>query len=430
MRDIAFALVLSALVLVSLRRPWIGVMAWVWVSLMTPQLMMYGFMSSQPVSMVTGVATLIGIVFTKDPRRMPFALPIVLLVCFSLWMVVTCFFSLVPTDENWAQLDKVLKINFFTLVTIFVIHTRKQVDVLIAVVALSVAYFGIKGGIFTITTGGGFRVRGEGGFIAGNNEIGLGLIMTIPLMYYLLLITSNKWIKRALWAALGLTVVAALGTQSRGALVGVAGMTAAFVLRSPRPGRLILPILIIGIFVLVFMPESWWARMESIGDYEKDESAMGRLNAWILAFNVAKDNFFGGGFTLETPDIFHRYAPNPEFIAVAHSIYFQVLGQHGFVGLALYLVFWALVFSNCRWLAKNARDASDLNLARMIEISLIGFATGGAFLNLAYFDGPYYLMAALMIVRYKLYSDQSTASQPSQAGSRSSAGDGKTRVTS
>lgn len=406
MRDLAFALVLSALVLVSLRRPWIGVMAWIWVSLMTPQLMMYGFMSGQPVSMVTGVATLIGILATKDPRRMPFAVPLALLVCFSLWMVLTFFFSLVPTDENLAQLDKVLKINFFILVTVFVIHTRKQVDVMIAVVALSVAYFGIKGGVFTITTGGEFRVRGEGGFIHGNNEIGLGMLMTIPLMYYLLLISENKWIRRALWAAIGLTVVATLGTQSRGALVGVAAMTTAFILRSPRPGRLIIPIIIGGIFVLVFMPDSWWARMESIGDYEKDESAMGRLNAWALAFNVAKDNLFGGGFTLETADIFRRYAPNPEFIAVAHSIYFQVLGQHGFIGLALYLGLWISVFVQTRWLAKNARNPADLALARMIEISLIGYFTGGAFLNLAYFDGPYYLMAALVIVRYKILGNE------------------------
>ena len=205
-----------------------------------------------------------------------------------------------------------------------------------------------------------------------------------------------------LWGIAVLNVIAALGTQSRGALLGILAMTMAFILRSPKPGRLILPIIGLGLFTLVFMPESWWARMDSIGNYQEDQSAMGRINAWTLAFNVAKSNFFGGGFYLETDEIFRLYAPNPDFIAVAHSIYFQVLGQHGFFGLLLYLGFWLSVLTTGWWIGRNARTPADLALARMVEISLVGFAAGGAFLNLAYFDGPYYLMVALVVLRYKL----------------------------
>lgn len=405
MRDIALALVLAVLLPMALRHPWIGVMSWIWVSLMVPHALAYGFMVGKPVAMMTGGVTLLGLLISTDPKRLPFVAPVMLLILFSLWMVVTYFFSLVPSQDNLAQLDKVLKINLFTLVTILAIHTRKQVDILIAVVAFSVAFYGIKGGIFTIATGGEFRVRGEGGFLHGNNEIGLGMVMTVPLLYYFVLTQTNKWIKRALWVSIALTVAATLGTQSRGALLGIAAMTTAFILRSPHKLRLIVPIVIGLAFVLTFMPESWWERMGTIRNYQQDESAMGRINAWTVAFNVATSNFFGAGFTLETDDIFQRYAPNPDFIAVAHSIYFQVLGQHGFVGLGLYLSFWIAVLWNCRWLARNARDGADLALARMIEISLIGFAVGGAFLNLAYFDGPYYLMAALVIVRHKILNN-------------------------
>jgi hypothetical protein len=35
----------------------------------------------------------------------------------------------------------------------------------------------------------------------------------------------------------------------------------------------------------------------------------------------------------------------------------------------------------------------------MIQVSLIGFAVGGAFLSLLYFDVPYYLMAAMVATR-------------------------------
>ena len=402
MRDIALALMLAVLVPMCVKHPWIGIMTWTWVSLMSPHLQTFGFMLDKPVAMIVGGATLLGVLVTKDPRRMPMNPPVALLMMFTLWMVITYFFSLVDTTENLGQLDKVLKINLMTLVAIFVISSRRQVDILIGVVVLSLAFFGVKGGIFTILTGGGFRVRGEGGFIGGNNEVGLALIMTIPLIYYLILVTQRRMLRWGLWGIAVLNVIAALGTQSRGALLGILAMTMAFILRSPKPGRLILPIIGLGLFTLVFMPETWWARMDSIGNYQEDQSAMGRINAWTLAFNIAKSNFFGGGFYLETDEIFRLYAPNPDFIAVAHSIYFQVMGQHGFFGLLLYLGFWLSVLTTGWWIGRNARTPADLALARMVEISLVGFAAGGAFLNLAYFDGPYYLMVALVVLRYKL----------------------------
>lgn len=402
MRDLLLAAILAGLVPMSLFRPWVGVLTWVWVSLMSPHLQAFGFMAGKPIAMLVGVATLAGIVFSKDPRRMSWSPPVVLLLLFTGWMAIVYPFSLVNTSDNLGQLEKVFKINFMTLVAVMVLHTRRQVDYLIAVVVVSLGFFGVKGGLFTLLTGGSFRVRGEGGFIGGNNEVGLALIMTVPLIYYLILITQRVWWRRGLWAMAVLNVIAALGTQSRGALLGILAMTTAFLIRSPKRAQLIIPIVVLTGFVLVFMPESWWQRMDTISSYNEDASALGRINAWMLAFNVARSNLFGGGFTLETDAIFAQYAPNPHFIAVAHSIYFQVLGQLGFIGLAIYLAFWASVLKTGRWVARNAWTPDDVALARMIEVSLIGFAVGGAFLNLAYFDGPYYLMVALVVMRYKL----------------------------
>lgn len=409
MRDIAFLMILLVLWPLCLRKPWIGVMTWVWLSLNVPQLQTFGFMYGKSVAAVTAALTLVGILFSREPKRLPVAPPVAFLIAFTVWMCITYFFSLVPTSENFAQLDKVLKINFFTLVTIYVLHTRRQVDWLIAVAALSVAFFGIKGGIFTITTGGAFRVRGAGGFLHGNNEIGLGLVMTVPLLYYLTAVVSNKWLKRALWVSMGLTAIAALGTHSRGALLAIAAMGFAMIVRSPHPFRLLIPVIAGGILMLTFMPDSWWERMETIRDFREDESAMGRINAWIVAWNVATNHFFGGGFTIEFPSIFERYAPNPDFIAVAHSNYFQVLGHHGFIGLFLWLAIWFTTWLQTRWVARHSPDPKDLLLARMIQVSLIGYMVGGAFLNMAYFDGPYYLMAALVIVRYKVLNGQPKA---------------------
>ena len=151
------------------------------------------------------------------------------------------------------------------------------------------------------------------------------------------------------------------------------------------------------------MPERWAERMDTIGAYEEDGSAQGRFNAWAMAFNLAKDRpFLGGGFEITKRELFDRYAPDVEDVTrAAHSIYFQALGEHGFFGLGLYLLLGFLTWQTGTWIIRNTRGLSEyqwaFSLASMIQVSLIGFAIGGTFLSLLYFDVPYYLMVAMMV---------------------------------
>jgi probable O-glycosylation ligase (exosortase A-associated) len=156
--------------------------------------------------------------------------------------------------------------------------------------------------------------------------------------------------------------------------------------------------------LIAFMPGQWGERMDSISAYEEDESAQGRFNAWWMAYNLAKERpLIGGGFEVTTPELFWRYAPNPADIHAAHSIYFQALGEHGFVGLGLYLLLGFLTWRTGSWIIRNTEQLKDFqwafNLATMIQVSLVGFAVGGTFLSLLYFDVPYYLMGAMVVIR-------------------------------
>ena len=131
---------------------------------------------------------------------------------------------------------------------------------------------------------------------------------------------------------------------------------------------------------------------------------MGRINAWRMAMNLANDRpLVGGGFEIYTPSVFARYAPNPDDLHAAHSIYFQMLGEHGYVGLMLFLLLWYLVWRDAGWIIKHSKDRSELqwalDLARMIQVSLVGYAVGGAFLSLAYYDVPCNLLVALVLTR-------------------------------
>src|SRR5262249_11166040 len=146
-----------------------------------------------------------------------------LLTLFMIWITLTYPFSF-NVEGSYPMWAKVMKIDFMILMTLVLLHTRKQIAGFIWVVVLSLGFYGVKGGIFTIMTGGVHRVFGPGGFIEGNNEIALALIMVIPLMRLLQLQEHRKWARLAWAAAMTLSAIAALGSQSRGALLAIGAM--------------------------------------------------------------------------------------------------------------------------------------------------------------------------------------------------------------
>jgi probable O-glycosylation ligase (exosortase A-associated) len=224
--------------------------------------------------------------------------------------------------------------------------------------------------------------------------------MIIPLMIYCISLTENKWIKRGIMVAIALCALSALGSYSRGAAIALGAMCFFLWLKLPNKAPTGVAILVLAPLLLMAMPQKWYDRVDTVKTYEQDGSAMGRINAWHMCYNLAVDRPLGGSFDIYTPDVFAAYAPNPLDIHAAHSIYFQVLGEHGFVGLGLYLLLGVAIWRAGSKTIKLATPYPDLrwaaNLSRMIQVSILGFAVGGAFLSLLYFDVPYYLMCAIV----------------------------------
>lgn len=417
MRDLLILLIIATWAIAALRRPWLGMLLWTWVSVMNPHKEFGYAAGSWPVATLAVAVTLIGLLFTRE-RHTPFVgAPVWWLLAFVVWTCITLPFSfyLEPSLALW---ERSMKIWFMVFVTIALIDDRRKLMWFLWVVVASLAFYGVKGGVFTLATGGNFRVWGPGGFIEGNNEIALALVMTIPLMRFLQLQLSRAWHRHAMTGAMLLTAVTVLGTYSRGALLALLSM--AFFLWVKGRNKLVYgaALLGVGLVALPFMPEQWWGRMETIKTYEEDASALGRINAWWNAWNVAKAHFFGGGFMIYTPEVFAKYSPEPERVHAAHSIYFQVLGEHGFVGLLLFLGIGAATWWTCRHLIRAAKQnpahAWAGDLGAMIQVSMVGYATGGAFLSLAYFDLPYNMMVAAVVAAYLLR-------QPTVAAQRASA---------
>ncbi len=409
MRDLLLVLVFFGALPFAARLTWAAVLLWTWISLMNPHQLAYGFATTMPFAALAAGAALLSLPFNPNQwsrLRQPVVL---VLLLFVLWMCLTTLLAINP-QSSWPQLSKVLKIQLMTLVAVVALTERRHIDWFVWANVVSLGFYGVKGGLFTVATGGEHHVWGPpGSFIEGNNELALALVMALPLMNYVRLQAQRMWLRWALLLAMGLCVVAIAGTQSRGALLALVAMAGMLWLRSHHKILTGLTMALASVAVLALMPESWEERMRSIQSYDGDGSALGRINAWWTTVRIANHHLTGGGFDIYTPEIFARFAPDPGNIKVAHSIYFSVLGEHGYIGLALFLLLWLLALRMSRQIAVQTRRLAPLkapaewawagDLARMCQVALVGYAVGGAFLSLAYFDVPYNILVLLVATR-------------------------------
>jgi len=404
MRDLLLASVVFSLLPFVLKRPFWGILMMAWLGYMNPHRLAYGFMLNFPVVQVVVIVTLMGMLISKEPKRMVWSREIILLIVFVAWMGVTTTFAIYQ-DLAIDQYIKVIKIQTLTFMTILMLTTPERVKWFVWAIVLSLGFYGFKGGIFTIANGGSYRVQGPGGtFIGGNNELALALVMTIPLMRFLQLQATRKLVKHGLTALMLLTAIAAIGSQSRGALLALSITGFIFWIKTKNKFVSGFLILLVVAFILSLMPDAWYERMGTIKTYSEDNSALGRINAWWMAWNLALSRITGGGFACFLAPTFAVYAPEPFRVHDSHSIYFQIMGHHGFIGLGMFLSLLGMTWFTCSRVARLTRgDPQRLwahQLAPMIQVSLVAYMVGGAFLGLGYFDYFYHLVALAVVVQY------------------------------
>lgn len=425
MRDLVLFALLGVAVVLALRRAWMGVIAWTIVSIMNPHT--FGFsIRSFPVAATVAIATLIGLMIAPSAdKHFPWRREPITLILMMVFFCITLLFAF-NVEGSFELFKKVMKIDLMVLVAIYLLHSKKQITVLCWALVVSIGFYGVKGGVFTMMTGGTYRVWGpEGSYISGNNEVALAFILIIPFVNYFLMQTKVRWHRLALLGSMALMAAAALGSHSRGALLAIMAMAVVMWWRgkSKMSGAIIGGLVGAGLFAI--MSESWFSRMETIGEYQDDASALGRINAWWMAWNLAKANLFGGGFDIYNARNFGLYAPDPTDIHAAHSIYFQILGEHGFIGLILFLLLYFFTWQSAGYLRKEGQKIPQTHwvgdLGSMCQVSLAGYAVGGTFLSLAYFDLPYNIIVLVVAARVWLEGKawlldaSSTAPPPSPA---------------
>lgn len=407
MRDLALTAIVLTAAVFALRHTWIGVLLWTWLSTMNPHKLTWGFAQTAPFAQIAAGVTLASIALCWKQLRMPRDPIVLFLALFVGWMCVTTHYAIVQ-DRSMDRLIAVLKIQLMTFVAFMAIRDRKHIEAFVWVLVISVGFYGFKGGLFTIATGGSGRVWGPpDSYINGNNEIGLALTMVIPLANYLRQVSPHRWVRRGLLLLMLLCAAAVLGTQSRGALLAIAAMAVVLWLRSRRKVVVGVALGVFAALLVAFMPSSWEERMSSIKTYKEDSSAMSRLNAWETAVNIANDRVFGAGFAADHVEVFRQYSKLGEkWVFTAHSIYFQTIGEQGWIGFALFLSIGACTLWSSIWVRRHAKRRPEtmwaFEFAGMVQVSMVGYAVGGSFLSLAYLDLPYNIAVAMIACKWWL----------------------------
>ncbi|MBI4364996.1 MAG: putative O-glycosylation ligase, exosortase A system-associated, partial [Candidatus Latescibacteria bacterium] len=296
MRDyIVFALIFGSLPFCFLK-PWIGMLVFVGIGLLNPHRLTWGPAYEFPFAQYVAITTLAGLVFSPDRGRLPRERETWLIIALGAFFTLTTLIALVPQNA-WRKWDLVIKIYIMTVASLFLLQEKIRLRYLVLTMALSIAFFSVKGGFFSILTGGRYTLYGPTRtFIDDNNALALAELMILPLLFHLGRSEKNRLFGRFLYLAAFLTLASIIFSYSRGALVGLAALGFVFV----ASGKKWTYAAVGGVILLAavpLIPDAWFQRMSTIGTYRQDASAMGRINAWHFAINVALDRpLTGGGF--------------------------------------------------------------------------------------------------------------------------------------
>ena len=410
MRDVLVLAIILGSIPICFMRPFFGAMMWVWVAYFNPHRFTFGMAYNFPVSTVIAIPTLLGILFFRKVNRGIFVRETVMLLVFWAWIIITYINATqVPlfadhVEDAQLQLVRVCKVLLMTIVLILVVTSKKQLDTLFLVTAFSFGALAIKGSLFGYSTAGGFRVYGPpDSFVYDNNDLGLALNMTLPVMYFMTREVESPRVRKLLWVSFYCSILAIILTYSRGALLGLSVVLGAIALKSKHKLLAGALLAVFAVLILTFAPAAWMNRMGNFAHGELDESAEGRLHAWEFAWVFASQYpIMGGGFETFTPQLEARFTPQYTF-AGPHSIYFQTLGEQGFVGLAIFLLVLGGTFFGLWSMRRRVRGQPAftwiVNYSNMLEICLLGYVVSGAFLPRAYFDLWFQLVASAALLK-------------------------------
>lgn len=427
MQGILLLTVWLALFAAGLRAPFAFGLGYLWVDLFTPQLVDPGVMDSFPVSLIMGAAA-VGSYLLVDGKAPPgLRLGIVLTVLWAVWITMTTLWAEVP-DAAWVKWDWAYKTVLFSAFIPFMFRSRVQIEAAILVIALSISAHGLAFGVKTLFSGGGYGARL--GLVVSNSGFGesstlaVDCVAILPLLAWLSRhsVIVPRWRFRGLGflALSGAAVLGALGTYARAGLVALGVFAVFYWWASKRKVLLVVAFVVAAAGLMSFMGAHYQERMGTILHPLHDQSAGTRLAVWDWTWHYALEHPLGGGFDvyrIASADVVIDGVELADNRRAFHSMYFEVLGEQGFVGLAIFLGMIATFFVSTWRVMRRARNVEDLvwlsDLAKAMLVSAVPYFCGAAFIGVA-FQPYHYELFALAVALLNHYT-RATRSQRTTA---------------
>ena len=412
MRDLVLLGIIAGCSLIALRRPVIGMFTFAWLGFFNPQNFTWG--TTIPYSQIVAAATIVGYIFSSEKKQFPRQREFSLLVLLWGLFGFTTLFAIYP-DRAFPVLQFVSKILLMVFLCMILVDTKEKLFTLLRVISLSIGFYAVKGGIFALSTGGEQLVWGpENSFLYANNMIGMAMAMNVPLLLFLRRNENRWWLRSIMWAMLVFSYPATIFTFSRGAWLGLGMVTVLSVLRSRYKFQVAAAAIIFAIsllpVVLDFAPDRLINRFDDLENYDTESSAQMRLGSWAYCWRVGFGNpLTGGGFDHYSSGTYKTYAPEyharwgEQYNSACHSSWFSILGEHGVLGFVIWLgLLGSVVMSSWRIRSVTGKFPDKFwmfDLAGALQIALAGYVVPATFIDAAYFDMVYYLVAVVVILK-------------------------------
>ena len=423
MRDLAFVAFLFAFIGVGFRKPFLFVLCFCYIDIVAPQRLSYFLINSIPISLIVFGLAIAGWLVADDKRDMRWSGRQFLLIALLLYCWMTTINADFPVEaaEKWSWVWKALVWAIFLPLTL---RTKLRIESLILIMLLSAGAIAIAGGIKTAGGGGGYGelqllLNENYGLYEGSIMSAVGISIIPLILWYRRhgTIFAPDWrVSLFCFALIFACALLPIGTQARTGLVCLV-VLAVLSLRAVKHRFLyVAGAVLLTMAAVPFLPQSFTARMETIRDHKSDQSASTRVAVWQWTWDYAKEHPFGCGFEayiqnrVRVEKAGGAYDPDKpqesettvyeEHSRACHSSYFEMLGEQGYPGLAL----WQLLHGVSRvqlerlrrryMKTRRAEEQWIAPLATALQHGHITYMIGSLFVGIA-FQPFIYMMLAL-----------------------------------
>lgn len=421
MLDLFLTAFVLAFFAVGVRRPFLWVLAYAYIDILAPQKISWFLLQKIPISLIAFVLAFLGWAYVDEKRGGRFTFRQALIAVLLVYCGISTLNADFPAEalEKWGWVWKSLVFALFLPLTL---RTRLRIEALALFMVLSAGAIVISGGIKTLASGGGYGTLRL--FVTDNSGIYEGSIIStvaiaiIPLIVWLAkhgTIFPPDWRVRTYAVALAFAcVLIPIGTGARTGLVCLAILAAMALRTAKRPFLYASLIGLAGLISLPMLPASFTERMSTIENHSADQSASTRLAVWAWTLDYVKDHPFGGGFDayrqndLKIEVVDAQETGNTTNIETEtmtdkarayHSSYFEMLGEQGYPGLALWLLLHILGVITMEILLRRWRTRTEdrtrwiAPMAGALQQAQIVYLFGSLFVGIAFQPFCYMLVA-------------------------------------